>query len=81
VKHGLEGEETGSSDAPLEVTHLREFVARGLVDLHLEPALAHHQDAFRAHRELRIQTQVAEQVRDDRSLELVLELAQVSAER
>ena len=57
------------------------MASRRFVDRHLESAFAHHQDALRAERELRIEPQIAKQVRDDRPAELGLHRVQVAAHR
>ena len=81
VAHRLDREQAGLADARLEITHLGELVPRRLVDRHVESVLAHHQDALRAQRELGVEPQVAQQVGDDRPVELVLHRVQVLAHR
>src|SRR5689334_14988116 len=70
-KHRVQSQEPGLADAGLQVTHLAELVLRIAIDRRVESALPHHQDPFRLHCELGVQAQIAEEVPDDRALELV----------
>jgi len=67
----LDGEDASRPDARLQIFQFFEFGARLLAGLVHDPLFAHHQEAIGAYRQFGVQSQVAEHVGDDSTLELL----------